>query len=44
MESIVPWAALCEVIEQHYHEVGNGRPSEQFLSSLAQVGVFSTQP
>ena len=26
MEAIVPWAALCEVIEPHYPKVGNGRP------------------
>ena len=27
MEQILPWAALCEVIEPHYPNVGNGRPS-----------------
>lgn len=26
MEEIVPWAALCEVIEPHYPKAGNGRP------------------
>ena len=26
MEQIVPWGALCEVIEPHYPKVGNGRP------------------
>jgi IS5 family transposase len=26
MESIVPWAELCEVIEPHYPKAGNGRP------------------
>ena len=26
MDSIVPWSALCEVIEPHYPEAGNGRP------------------
>ena len=26
MDSIVPWAALCEVIEPHYPKAGNGRP------------------
>ena len=26
MEAIVPWAALCEVIEPHYPKGGNGRP------------------
>lgn len=26
MEEIVPWQALCEVIEPHYPKVGNGRP------------------
>ena len=26
MERIVPWAALCEVIEPHYPKAGNGRP------------------
>jgi IS5 family transposase len=26
MEAIVPWTALCEVIEPHYPKVGNGRP------------------
>jgi transposase, IS5 family len=26
MESIGPWAALCEVIEPHYPKAGNGRP------------------
>jgi IS5 family transposase len=26
MEQIVPWAALCEVIEPHYAKAGNGRP------------------
>ena len=25
MEAIVPWAALCEVIEPHYSKAGNGR-------------------
>lgn len=26
MQEIVPWAALCEVIEPHYPKAGNGRP------------------
>jgi len=26
MEQIVPWVALCEVIEPHYPKAGNGRP------------------
>jgi len=26
MEAIVPWGALCEVIEPHYPKAGNGRP------------------
>ena len=26
MERIVPWSALCEVIEPHYPKLGNGRP------------------
>ena len=26
MEAIVPWVALCEVIEPHYPKAGNGRP------------------
>jgi len=26
METIVPWEALCEVIEPHYPKAGNGRP------------------
>ena len=26
MEAIVPWSALCEVIEPHYPTAGNGRP------------------
>ena len=26
MDAIVPWAALCEVIEPHYPKAGNGRP------------------
>jgi IS5 family transposase len=26
MEAIVPWPALCEVIEPHYPKAGNGRP------------------
>jgi IS5 family transposase len=26
MEQIVPWAALCEVIEPHYPKAGKGRP------------------
>ncbi len=26
MESIVPWAALCAVIEPYYHKAGDGRP------------------
>jgi len=26
MERIVPWAALCEVVEPHYPKPGNGRP------------------
>lgn len=26
MEEIVPWQALCEVIEPHYPKAGNGRP------------------
>ena len=26
MESIVPWAVLCAVIEPHYPKAGNGRP------------------
>lgn len=26
MESIVPWAELCAVIEPHYPKAGNGRP------------------
>lgn len=26
MEAIVPWSALCEVIEPFYPKAGNGRP------------------
>ncbi|MDB5742430.1 MAG: transposase, family [Polaromonas sp.] len=26
MEAVVPWSALCEVIEPHYPKAGNGRP------------------
>ncbi len=26
MEAIVPWAALCDVIQPHYPKAGNGRP------------------
>ena len=26
MEAVVPWAALCEVIEPYYPKAGNGRP------------------
>jgi IS5 family transposase len=26
METIVPWTAMCEVIEPHYPKAGNGRP------------------
>lgn len=26
MERIVPWEALCSVIEPHYPKAGNGRP------------------
>ena len=26
MEALVPWAALCSVIEPHYPKAGNGRP------------------
>jgi transposase, IS5 family len=26
MEGLVPWAALCSVIEPHYPKAGNGRP------------------
>ena len=26
MEGLVPWAALCGVIEPHYPKAGNGRP------------------
>ena len=26
METIVPWRALCTVIEPHYPKPGNGRP------------------
>ena len=26
MDEIVPWTALCEVIEPHYPKAGNGRP------------------
>ena len=26
METLVPWAALCSVIEPHYPKAGNGRP------------------
>lgn len=26
MEAIVPWQALCELIEPHYPKPGNGRP------------------
>lgn len=26
MDAIVPWTALCEVIEPHYPKTGNGRP------------------
>jgi len=26
MDAIVPWTALCAVIEPHYPKAGNGRP------------------
>ena len=26
MDKLIPWAALCSVIEPHYRKAGNGRP------------------
>ena len=35
METIVPWAALCQVIEPHYPKAGNGRSEAQRLRKKA---------
>ena len=40
MQTIVPWAALCEVIEPHYPKAGNGRPPiglERMLRNVSEV-------
>ena len=46
MEAIVPWAALCEVIEPHYQKAGNGRPpvkhtgaSSPFCADLGHLRI-----
>ncbi len=37
MGAIVPWSALCEVIEPHYPKAGNGRPpSRSFANCWAE--------
>lgn len=45
MEAILPWAALCEVIEPHYPKADNGRPPiglermlHPFHPALVQTG------
>jgi len=37
MEVIVPWAALCEVIEPYYPKAGNGRPPSRICLSESQA-------
>jgi len=41
MEAIVPWAALCEVIEPFYPKAGNGRPPSGWSACCAST-LFST--
>ena len=47
METIVPWAALCQVIEPHYPKAGNGRPPiglERMLRRRLQKGEVQLEP
>ncbi len=37
MTEIVPWRALCEVIEPHYPKAGNGRPPRGLGADAAHV-------
>jgi hypothetical protein len=34
MDAIVAWTSLCEVIEHHYHNAGNGRPPPHHICTL----------
>ena len=39
MDSLVPWADLCAVIEPHYPKAGNGRPPIGLERMLRMSGV-----
>jgi IS5 family transposase len=44
MNQIVPWQALCKVIEPHYPKAGNGRPPiglEWYFGMKLHIGVDS---
>lgn len=39
MNEIVPWQALCEVIEPHYRKAGNGRTPVGLERMLLRISV-----
>jgi IS5 family transposase len=42
MDSLVPWADLCAVIEPHYPKAGNGRPPIGLERMLRMYFAHST--
>ena len=43
MKAIVPWSALCEVIEPHYPKSGNGRPPALIEGKAPKAKDFTNQ-
>ena len=43
MEAVVPWTALCEVIEPHYPKAGNGRPPIKLERKALKAKDFNNQ-
>ena len=44
MDEIVPWDALCELIEPHYPKPGNGRPPVGLRRMLHVLRAALVQP
>jgi IS5 family transposase len=36
MDGLIPWQALCAVIESHYPKAGNGQPARGLERTLVQ--------
>ena len=40
MDGLIPWQALCAVIESHYPKAGNGRPPRGLAKNASRAFVL----